>query len=132
MAIVNGTNLRVYWGGIPFGHATNCTLSFDVEMIELAPTSLSDKEWRRGEPRKLSATINVSALHQIAGSNKAWYNVFVAATGFTSISFAFQDAQHTYSGTGYIQSGQLTGPVAQNAAYSITIFITGEMTVAGT
>ena len=132
MPVVSGTNLRAYVGVTPFAFSTNCTISFEVEMIELAPTSISTAESRRIKPRRFNWSITVSALHSTGAAGISFSGIVSFATGFTPISIMVQDSENTYQGTGYVQSGQLVGPVAQNAAHNVTIVGTGDLQIVST
>jgi len=125
--IVLGRNVRAYIGSTAFAHATSCSIAINVEFIELAPTSLTDAEWRRAKPRSRSATVTVNALHVVDGAQEQFDTIYDDLDGESSITLKIEGPAFSYSGTAYVQSLTLNAAAGQDATYSATFLISGEI-----
>jgi TP901-1 family phage major tail protein len=135
MAVVNGTNLRIYDGAVPLGYATSCTLDMSSETREtLSKDSVSS--WAEFEVGQLSATLSFEGFFSedtTINSNtvKSIRDIFTKFSAKTAISWRFTTDTATevqYSGSGYITALNYSAPVEENATYSGTITVNGAVT----
>lgn len=127
MAVITGNNVRVYKGGTAIGFATTCTMDLSVEFIELAPTNVSDAEWRRVKPRRTSGTVSVSALYSEDDTATRFDNVFDDMSGQSGITLAVQGEGFEYSGSAYVESVSLNAGAGQIASWTANFVFSGEV-----
>lgn len=138
MAILNGTELKVYSSGTTnlVAFAQNCTIN-----INHSPREITNKE-SGGYKEILEGlrdfSIDVDGAYAwtdasgTALANGADDLVNSNILTRAAVSFIFGDTQTTsdvsYSGSGYITSVSLTGGTEDTATYSLTIEGTGALT----
>ena len=141
MAILNGTELKVYSGNSGqtnlVAYAQNCTLNINHSPREITnKESGGFKEILEGlrdyslDVDGASAWTNGSGPDISDGADDLIYDNVLNAR--QSVTFMFGDNQSTddnyYTGQGYITSMSLTGGTEDTATYSLTIEGTGPLT----
>ena len=129
MAIVSGTDLRVYISGAAVAYATTSNLTLDAEITELAPTSVGAASFRRIEPRRMAGQIVTNALYGPA-DNYDFADLFDAWTNGTEVEVVFRTStsgEWTYEASGYVTNLSLTATVEENASATATFTLNGEI-----
>ena len=141
MAILNGTELKVYSAGTPnlVAFAQNCTLN-----VNHSPREITNKE--SGGFKEILEGLRDFSI-DVDGAY-AWTNAAGAAltngvddtletnvlNARQAVTFIFGDTATTsdvsYSGSGYITSVSMTGGTEDSATFSLTIEGTGVLTQA--
>ena len=142
MAILNGTELKVYSSGTTnlVAFAQNCTLTVNQSIREI--TNKESAGFKESLEGLRDFTIDVDGAYAWTdASGSALTNgaddvlqTNVLAASRPKIDFIFGDTQATsdvsYSGSGFITSVSLTGGTEDTATYSLTIEGTGQLTQA--
>ena len=141
MAILNGTELKVYSSGTTnlVAFAQNCTLTVNQSIREI--TNKESAGFKESLEGLRDFTIDVDGAYawtDASGSaltNGADDLLQTNVLGTRqAVSFIFGDTAATsdvsYSGSGFITSVSLTGGTEDTATYSITIEGTGQLTQA--
>ena len=119
MAIINGSDLRMYIGGAVVAKETESSISFTAEGKEVRHKDLSN-DWTSVETGKLSCEIRGSALY---ASSEDLEDIFTAFAAGTNVAVLFEDpASDTYafSGNFKIMSLEQNATDGENATYSWT------------
>lgn len=135
--VINGTNLRVYASGSAIAYATSCTLSMSKDFNETLhkDNAVTASGWRtiQTEGQQKTATINVEGLYNFDGANNTPATLFDLFDDNTLIEWMLSTEVTNdvkYSGSGYITSLEFTGPVEENASFTATIDVSGQITKA--
>lgn len=132
MAIFNGTELGVYIGTTLIAAATDCTLSLNMEMIDI--TTKDSSAFRELLPGLRSGSISCSGLiDYLDASNKDVSDLWDAFENKTALTLKFEKATQTtgelsFSATGYISSLEQSGGTEDTATYSATFELSGAIT----
>jgi predicted secreted protein len=129
--IVNGTDLRIYMGGVAIGHATSCTLDLTRETRETLTKDAPGGGWATTEVGRKSATLSTDGLFSFDTANKKFSEMFTAFDNGTLLllKFATSETGDTYwQGSGYITALNLNTPVADNSSFSATFTVNGAVT----
>ena len=132
--IVNGTDLRIYMGGVAIGHATTCSLDMTRETRETLTKDAPGGGWATAEVGRKSATLSTDGMFSYDTTNKKFSDLFTAFDNGTLLLLRFttDESGDTYwQGSGYITSLNLTAPVEDNTTYSATFTVNGAI-VTGT
>lgn len=132
MAIFNGTNLGVYIGGTLVAAATDCSLSLNMETIDITTKDSAGYRELLGGLR--SGSISCSGLidYQDA-SNKDITDLYDAWEARTELTLKFSSeisGDESYTANGYLTSLEQSGGTEDTATYSATFELTGEVTEA--
>lgn len=135
MGVINGTNLRIYDGGVPLGYATSCSLDLSAETRETISKD-SVASWSESEVGTLSGSLSFDGFFSEdttinAVTVKSIEDIFTKFAAKTAISWSFTtDVLGTviYSGSGNITSLNFSAPVEENSTYSGTITVSGAVT----
>jgi TP901-1 family phage major tail protein len=132
MAIFNGTNLGVYIGGTLVAAATDCSLSLNMETIDITTKDSAGYRELLGGLR--SGSISCSGLidYQDA-SNKDITDLYDAWEGRTELTLKFSSeiaGDESYTASGFLTSLEQSGGTEDTATYSATFELTGEVTEA--
>jgi TP901-1 family phage major tail protein len=131
MAIFNGTELGVYIDDVLIGAATDCSLSLNMETIDITTKdSLGYRELLGGLK---SGSISCSGLIDYIGTNKDISDLWTAWESRTSLTLKFsKDNEATgdlsFSASGFITSLEQSGGTEDTATYSATFELTGAIT----
>lgn len=126
--IINGTDLRVYFEGNPIAYATNCSLKVNTaEFIEVAADSIAGDAWTEYIPRKLSATVDFSALYAESDDNSVFEDVLSELRNRSSFTVVVTGPTRTFTGTAYVQNLTLNAPVGQPANWTGQFLISGNL-----
>ena len=134
MAVINGSSLLIYVGGVAVAHTTSATLNLDMATIDISSKSSGGAQEVLGGQK--SATLDFEALTDFASSGygmddlfSLWYNrtsiTWSLASGATSTTAPY------FSGSGYITSLSLDAPMEDVSTFSGTITITGNVGYTG-
>jgi TP901-1 family phage major tail protein len=132
MAIFNGTNLGVYISGTLVAAATDCSLSLNMETIDITTKDSAGYRELLGGLR--SGSISCSGLidYQDA-SNKDVTDLYDAWEGRTELTLKFSSeisGDESYTANGFLTSLEQSGGTEDTATYSATFELTGEVTEA--
>ena len=132
MAIFNGTNLGVYMGGTLIAAATDCSLSLNMETIDI--TTKDSAGYRELLAGLRSGSISVSGLIDYTdASNKDVTDLYDAWEGRTELTLKFSSelsGDESYTANGFLTSLEQSGGTEDTATYSATFELTGEVTEA--
>jgi TP901-1 family phage major tail protein len=130
MAIFNGTELGVYIGGTLIAAATDCSLSLNMETIDI--TTKDSAGFRELLGGVKSGSMSVSGLVDYNdASNKDVSDLFTALNDRTSLTLKFGKAtavvgeDYNYSASGFITSLEQSGGTEDTATYSATFELSG-------
>jgi len=129
--IVNGTDLRIYMGGVAIGHATTCSLDMTRETRETLTKDAPGGGWGTAEVGRKSATLSTDGMFSYDTTNKKFSDLFTAFDNGTLLLLRFttDETSDTYwEGSGYITSLNLSAPVEDNTTYSATFTVNGAIT----
>lgn len=129
--IVNGTDLRIYMGGVAIGHATTCSLDLTRETRETLTKDAPGGGWATAEVGRKSATLSTDGMFSYDTTNKKFSDLFTAFDNGTLLLLRFttDETSDTYwQGSGYITSLNLSAPVEDNTTYSATFTVNGAIT----
>lgn len=129
--IVNGTDLRIYMGGVAIGHATACSLDLTRETRETLTKDAPGGGWATAEVGRKSATLSTDGMFSYDTTNKKFSDLFTAFDNGTLLLLRFttDETSDTYwEGSGYITSLNLSAPVEDNTTYSATFTVNGAIT----
>jgi len=132
--IVNGTDLRIYMGGVAIGHATTCSLDLTRETRETLTKDAPGGGWATAEVGRKSATLSTDGMFSYDTSNKKFSDLFTAFDNGTLLLLRFttdENGDTYWQGSGYITSLNLSAPVEDNTTYSATFTVNGAI-VTGT
>jgi len=130
MAIFNGTNLGVYIGGTLIAAATDCSLSLNMETIDITTKDSAGYRELLGGLR--SGSISVSGLIDYQdGANQDVTDLYDAWEGRTALTLKFSSeitGDESYTATGFLTSLEQSGGTEDTATYSATFELSGEVT----
>jgi len=131
--VINGTDLRLYVGGNAVAYAVTCNLSMSRELRETIHKDNPGSGWREVDPAQASATLTTDGLFNEDGTNNAPADLFTIFAAKTQVSWYFsnENAGDTrYYGNGYITALDYSATVEENATYSVTIEVDGQVQTA--
>ena len=132
MAIFNGTELGVYIDSTLIAAATDCSLSLNMETIDI--TTKDSSGYRELLGGLKSGSISCSGLiDYLDASNKDITDLWTAWENRTSLTLKFSKANETtgelsFSASGFITSLEQSGGTEDTATYSVTFELTGAIT----
>ncbi len=138
MAILNGTELKVYSSGTNnlVAYAQNCTLNINHSAREI--TNKESSGWKEILEGLRDFTIDIDGAYAWTDASGPALTdgiddlILTEIITRSSVAFIFGDTTATsdvsYAGTGYITSVSLTGGTEDTATYSMTIEGTGALT----
>ena len=132
MAIFNGTELGVYMDSTLIAAATDCSLSLNVETIDITTKDSAGFRELLGGVR--SGSISVSGLvDYLDASNKDVTDLWTAWEARTAVTVKFAKANETtgelsFSASAIITSLEQSGGTEDTATYSATSELTGAIT----
>jgi TP901-1 family phage major tail protein len=132
MAIFNGTELGVYIGGTLIAAATDCSLSLNMETIDI--TTKDSSGYRELLGGLKSGSISCSGLiDYLDASNKDITDLWTAWENRDTLVLKFAKANETagelsFSASGFITSLEQSGGTEDTATYSATFELTGAIT----
>ena len=132
MAIFNGTELGVYIDDTLIAAATDCSLSLNMETIDI--TTKDSAGYRELLGGLKSGSISCSGLiDYLDASNKDVTDLWTAWESRTSLTLKFSKANETtgelsFSASGFITSHEQSGGTEDTATYSVTFELTGAIT----
>ena len=136
MAIFNGTELGVYIGGTLIAAATDCSLSLNMETIDI--TTKDSAGFRELLGGVKSGSMSVSGLIDYNdASNDDVSDLFTALDNRTSLTLKFAKANpvvgedFNYSASGFITSLEQSGGTEDTATYSASFELSGAITQTG-
>lgn len=128
--IQNGTDLRIYLGGVAIGEATTCSLEFSMETRETL-TKDNVGSYTSVEPGRRSATLSTDALISYNTTNKKVTDLVTAFNDGTTLLARYTTGD---SGTPYWEASvivtaiSMNAAVEENASYSATFTVKGAVT----
>ena len=130
MAIFNGTELGVYIGGTLIAAATDCSLSLNMETIDI--TTKDSAGFRELLGGVKSGSMSVSGLIDYNdASNDDVSDLFTALDNRTALTLKFAKANpvvgedFNYSASGFITSLEQSGGTEDTATYSASFELSG-------
>lgn len=126
--IVNGTNLRIYKGGVKIGYATSCTLSLSMETRQTLTKDTPGNGWVEVASGQKSATLSTEFLFSYDTANISPEDLWDDFDARTLLLLRFTtDAQGDkyWEGSGYITSLEISSPVEDNITCSATFTVSG-------
>lgn len=128
--VVNGHYLRFFDGGVAIAKATECSISWSVEMRETAhkDTAGDGGGWREVSPGQKSGTGSTSGLY--AEDTNSFATLYDKMANGTSLALTFttgETGDDVYYATAYITSMELNAPNNENVTYSISFEFSGEV-----
>ena len=131
-AVVSGTDLRVYVAGLPIGYATSCTLDMSADTIETVHKDNPGGGWAEATIGQKSGTVSFEGFYNEDSTNlkpDALFNLFNAET-VIGCSFKTATSGDTrYDFSALITQISYTGPVEDNSTISVSMTITGAVTI---
>jgi len=127
MAVLTGNKVRVYRNGTPVAYATTCTMDLSVEFIDIAPVNSEDARWRVARPRRISATVSVSALYSEDADDHRFDDAFDDISGVSDLTIMVQGDGFQYEGDGYAESISLNAGAGQVASWTATFVLSGQV-----
>jgi TP901-1 family phage major tail protein len=132
MAIFNGTELGVYISDTLIAAATDCSLSLNMETIDI--TTKDSAGYRELLGGLKSGSISCSGLiDYLDASNKDITDLWTAWENRDTLTLKFSKANETagelsFSASGFITSLEQSGGTEDTATYSATFELTGAIT----
>jgi TP901-1 family phage major tail protein len=132
MAIFNGTELGVYIDDTLIAAATDCSLSLNMETIDI--TTKDSSGYRELLGGLKSGSISCSGLiDYVDASNKDIDDLWTAWENRTSLTLKFSKANEStgdlsFAASGFITSLEQSGGTEDTATYSVTFELTGAIT----
>lgn len=129
MAIFNGTNLGVYMDGTIIAAATDCSLSLNMETIDI--TTKDSAGYRELLAGMRSGSISVSGLIDYQSADKDTVDLYTAWENRTSLTLKFSSeitSDTSFTASGFLTSLEQSGGTEDTATYSATFELTGEVT----
>ena len=129
--VVNGTDLRIYVGGLAIGYATSCTMDLAAELIETIHKDNPGTGWGESTVGQKSGTVSFEGFYNEDSSNQKPSNLFTFFDNETVLGCSFKtgtSGDTRYDFSALITSLSFTGPVEDNSTLSCTLTITGAPT----
>lgn len=129
MAIFNGTNLGVYIDGTIIAAATDCSLSLNMETIDI--TTKDSAGYRELLAGMRSGSISVSGLIDYQATDKDTVDLYTAWENRTSLTLKFSSeitSDTSFTASGFLTSLEQSGGTEDTATYSATFELTGQVT----
>lgn len=133
--IINGTDLRIYYGSpaTAIAYATSCTLDVTREIRETLSKDTPGAGWRTISVGRKQATLSTEGLVSDVGdstANNQVYDIFTLLDNGTEVTLRFTTDNNgdTYlQANGYATAISINAPVEENSTFSVTFEITGAM-----
>jgi len=127
MALLNGTNLRLYVSGGVVNCETSSTFSSSVETDR---TICKDSPNGELTPGSITATITGSGLLELAGSGQNFIDLLTIHQNKTQIAFVWQaTGGFAISGNAYITEMSGTGETEETATFDFSLEVDGDYTI---
>ena len=129
MAIFNGTNLGVYIDGTIIAAATDCSLSLNMETIDI--TTKDSAGYRELLAGMRSGSMSVSGLIDYQATDKDTVDLYTAWENRTSLTLKFSSeisSDTSFTASGFLTSLEQSGGTEDTATYSATFELTGQVT----
>lgn len=132
MAIFNGTELGVYISDVLIAAATDCSLSLNVETIDI--TTKDSQGFRELLGGVRSGSISVSGLiDYVDATNKDMADLWTVWETRTAVTVVFSKANEatgdlSFSASAILTSLEQSGGTEDTATYSATFELTGAIT----
>lgn len=131
MAVFNGTNLGVYVGGTIIAAATDCSLSLNMDTIDI--TTKDSAGYRELLAGLRSGSMSCNGLIDYQSSNQDTVDLVTAWTNRTSLTLKFSNeitGDQSYTASGFLTSLEQSGGTEDTATYSASFELTGVVTPA--
>ena len=128
--IINGTNLRIYLGGVAIGEATSCSLDLSMETRETL-TKDNVGSYTSVEPGRRSATLSTEGLVSYNTANKKVTDLVTAFNNGETMIARFTTGVATipyWEGSVILSAMTISAAVEENATYSATFTVKGAIT----
>jgi hypothetical protein len=128
--IINGTNLRIYLGGVAIGEATSCSLDLSMETRETL-TKDNVGSYTSVEPGRRSATLSTEGLVSYNTANKKVTDLVTAFNNGDTMIARFTTGVATtpyWEGSVILSAMTISAAVEENATYSATFTVKGAIT----
>ena len=132
VGVVNGHYLRFFDNGVAIAKATECTISWAIEMRETAhkDTAGDGGGWKEVAPGQKSGTGSTSGLYaEDTNSFATLYGKMAAGTALDITFTTGESGDSVWSGEAYITSMELNAPNNENVTYSVSFEFSGEVTL---
>jgi TP901-1 family phage major tail protein len=130
VGVVNGHYLRFFDSGTAIAKATECSISWSVEMRETAhkDTAGDGGGWREVSPGQKSGTGSTSGLYaEDTNSFATLYDKMIAGTALELTFTTGETGDNVYYGQAFINSMELNAPNNENVSYTISFEFNGEI-----
>ena len=131
MAVFNGTNLGVYVDGTIIAAATDCSLSLNMDTIDI--TTKDSAGYRELLAGLRSGSMSCNGLIDYQSSNEDTVDLVTAWTNRTSLTLKFSNeltGDQSYTASGFLTSLEQSGGTEDTATYSASFELTGVVTPA--
>ena len=131
MAVFNGTNLGVYVGSTIIAAATDCSLSLNMDTIDI--TTKDSAGYRELLAGLRSGSMSCNGLIDYQSSNEDTVDLVTAWTNRTSLTLKFSNeitGDQSYTASGFLTSLEQSGGTEDTATYSASFELTGVVTPA--
>lgn len=131
MAVFNGTNLGVYVGGTIIAAATDCSLSLNMDTIDI--TTKDSAGYRELLAGLRSGSMSCNGLIDYQSANQDTVDLVTAWTNRTSLTLKFSNeitGDQSYTASGFLTSLEQSGGTEDTATYSASFELTGVVTPA--
>jgi len=131
MAVFNGTNLGVYVDGTIIAAATDCSLSLNMDTIDI--TTKDSAGYRELLAGLRSGSMSCNGLIDYQGTNTDTVDLVSAWTNRTSLTLKFSNeltGDQSYTASGFLTSLEQSGGTEDTATYSASFELTGVVTPA--
>ena len=131
MAVFNGTNLGVYVDGTIIAAATDCSLSLNMDTIDI--TTKDSAGYRELLAGLRSGSMSCNGLIDYQSSNTDTVDLVAAWTNRTALTLKFSNeltGDQSYTASGFLTSLEQSGGTEDTATYSASFELSGVVTPA--
>jgi|TARA_R110002153_G_scaffold207785_1_gene360521 TP901-1 family phage major tail protein len=131
MAVFNGTNLGVYVGSTIIAAATDCSLSLNMDTIDI--TTKDSAGYRELLAGLRSGSMSCNGLIDYQSSNTDTVDLVAAWTNRTALTLKFSNeltGDQSYTASGFLTSLEQSGGTEDTATYSASFELSGVVTPA--
>lgn len=129
MAALDGYKLIVKNNSVQVDNLMDVSLTLNKQVIEV--TTKDSNYWREILPSIRSASLSFTAVVDYTAS-EGWAEIYADYVSQTAVSWEFttdDTGDSTLSGSAHITSIEKTGPMTGAAQYSVTMEVTGAITI---
>lgn len=129
--VLNGTDFRLYLGGVAIGRATNCSMEMTAEIRTILDKDSPGAGWQEGSRGVKSATLSTTGFVSMDTANKKVSQIFTLFdAGTVSVCrFTTEETGDTYwEASVIVNSISFGAPVEDNVTYDIGFTVTGAVT----